>query len=201
MIIEEYNTRNIYEIKGVFKRMPLIAIASILAIFGITGAPLFNGSISKYLIQSGAKGTLMEYGIILVNFGTIISFIKYSSMFFNDKNKKSTENKVKKNKKIKTNRTLIVLVLGMVCFLGGILGEQIVYILFNQKIHISVEAYYHKAQIYFVSLIGGYLVYKFIILRWHLLHKVREIELSFNYICLSIVSFFFFMTIIMNLTI
>ncbi len=81
MIIETYETRDIRQIKGVFKRMPLVAVVSILAILGITGAPLFNGSISKYLIQKGTTGGLLEYGLLVINLGTIISFVKYSSIF------------------------------------------------------------------------------------------------------------------------
>lgn len=57
MIISEYQTRNLDEINGVFKHMPAVGVATILSILGIIGAPLFNGSISKYLIASGSNGT------------------------------------------------------------------------------------------------------------------------------------------------
>ncbi len=239
LIIEEYNTRNIYEIRGVFKRMPLISVATILAILGITGAPLFNGSVSKYLIQKGTAGTFMEYAIIFVNLGTIISFVKYSSMFFyngeiisinkfqnllmrkkifhsnldiNDStnidsisvngtidtiNSEDNNTNLTEHKYVSFNRKLVVLTLGVVCFLGGIFGEKIIFFLFSQEIHISFESYIHKGQVYIISIIVGYIVYKFIILKSHLLHKVREIELNFNYICLSIVSFFFLMTAVL----
>jgi multicomponent Na+:H+ antiporter subunit D len=199
LIIEEYNTRDIYKIKGVFKRMPFISIAAILAILGITGAPLFNGSISKYLIQSGTKGTYMEYAILIVNFGTIASFIKYSSMFLGKKQESNFPIKFRRNKKIKLNRTIVVLFLGIICFVGGVFGEKIIYILFSQKIHISLESYLHKAEVYLLTIIAGFLFYKFIILKWKILHKVREIELSFNGICISIVSFFFFMLTILTI--
>ncbi|SHH27262.1 complex I subunit 5 family protein [Clostridium grantii] len=198
LIIEEYNTRDIYKIKGVFKRMPFVSIAAILAILGITGAPLFNGSISKYLIQSATKGTYMEYAILLVNFGTIAYFIKYSSIFYSKKEETNFPIKFRRNKNINLNRTIVVLFLGMVCFLGGVFGEKIIYILFNQKIHITLQSYLHKAEVYLLTLIAGFFFYKFVILKWKFLHKVREIELSFNGICISVISFFFFMLTILT---
>ncbi len=83
MIIEEYDTRDIREIHGVFKRMPYVALVMVVAILGITGAPFFNGSISKYLIQKGTNYyDYLEYGLVIINLGTIISFIKYSQMLF-----------------------------------------------------------------------------------------------------------------------
>ena len=64
MIISEYKTRNINQVNGVFEHMPAVGVATILSILGIIGAPLFNGSISKYLISSGSSGTWIEYGLI-----------------------------------------------------------------------------------------------------------------------------------------
>ncbi|WP_461207653.1 complex I subunit 5 family protein [Clostridium sp. DL1XJH146] len=233
LIIEEYKTRNIYEIRGVFKRMPLISIATILAILGVTGAPLFNGSVSKYLIQKGTVGTFMEYAIIFVNLGTIIYYVKYSSMLFNSGDniyinkfsnlfmkKKNIDNILQESDKsiidtirvnsnfgivesenISFNKKLVVLTLGAICFLGGIFGEEIILFLFSQENHISVGSYIHKGQVYIISIIAGVIIYNFIILKSKLLNKVREIELSFNYICLSIVIFFFLMTVLLYITV
>ncbi|MCL2140053.1 MAG: hypothetical protein FWH41_11065, partial [Treponema sp.] len=79
IISHSYGSRDITKIRGVMKRLPLTGAAVIMAVFGITGAPFFNGSISKYFIASGAD-TMVNGAIILINFGTIVSFIKYSTI-------------------------------------------------------------------------------------------------------------------------
>lgn len=55
LISESYGTRNIYKIRGLFKRMPLVSSATALDVLGVIGAPFFNGSISKYLISRRIK--------------------------------------------------------------------------------------------------------------------------------------------------
>ena len=56
--------------------MPVVGVALLAGILGITGAPFFNGSISKYFIQSGAHAGWIELLIILINIGTCLSFSK-----------------------------------------------------------------------------------------------------------------------------
>ncbi|WHH57701.1 proton-conducting transporter membrane subunit [Petroclostridium sp. X23] len=181
MIIEEYKTRNLWEIKGVFRRMPIVAAASVLAILGITGAPLFNGSISKYLIQSGIKGNALEYGILIINLGTIVSFLKYSSIFWGD----SKQSKVN----IDHYRSITIITLGLICFTGGVWGQGFIELLFNQQVSIDIFSYLQKAGIYLISLIAGVIIYKKIILKSKWLYRIKEFELDFNNICLSITIF------------
>ncbi|AKL96412.1 multisubunit sodium/proton antiporter, MrpD subunit [Clostridium aceticum] len=182
MIIDEYKTRNIWEIKGVFRRMPIVATATTMAILGITGAPLFNGSISKYLIQSAAAGNIAEYGILLVNLGTIISFMKYASMLYGPWEAKSSSTDIYQG--------TVVILLGFICLVGGIYGEEFIYLLFQQKVDIDSTAYLEKAFFYFISLGVGAMIYKKVILKTKLLYRVKELELSFNNICISITAFF-----------
>ncbi len=82
LVIHVYETRSVYEIRGVFRRMPFIGIAMFAGVLGITGAPYFNGSVSKYLIQSGWTAPIGEYLVLLINLGTAISFVKFSTMLF-----------------------------------------------------------------------------------------------------------------------
>jgi multicomponent Na+:H+ antiporter subunit D len=82
LLIHVYGTRDVYKIRGVFRRMPLIGVATFAGVLGITGAPYFNGSISKYLIQSGWKVPIGEIAIHIINLGTAVSFVKFSTMLF-----------------------------------------------------------------------------------------------------------------------
>ena len=156
LIIDEYDTRNIEHINGVFKRLPFLSFVSILAIMGITGAPLFNGSVSKYLIQSGFSGyNILDYAILLLNFGTILIFVKYSSMFFGE-----SENLVNPPIHIPLNQKFILIVLSTTCFLGGLLGNVFIKILFDIEIYSSIVNYLQKSFVYFKSLVGAFIFYK-----------------------------------------
>jgi len=74
LIIDHYNTRDMRKIRGVFTSMPLLSVAMIMAMLGVTGAPLFNGSISKYLIQKGI-GDRSKKGFFTLAFISILSLL------------------------------------------------------------------------------------------------------------------------------
>lgn len=182
IIVDHYKTTNIREIRGVFKTMPIVSIASIFAIFGITGAPLFNGSFSKYMIEKGAVDVpLLEVALLIINFGTILSFVKYASMFFG-----------KSRIRIKTrwNQVLIISLLSSICFLGGVFGSVFINILFKQHLSISFDSYVHKFVVYFINLTIAFLFYRFVYHRITFFKKIREFELSFNQIVMSIIIFY-----------
>jgi multicomponent Na+:H+ antiporter subunit D len=182
IITETYGTRNVYKIRGLFKSMPAVSIAMIMAIMGITGTPFFNGSISKYWISYGAQGSLAEFGIVLINLGTIISFVKYSTMVFGD----SEMGRIN----IGLNRKFIVLAMGFACLGGGILGNELMRFLFDQYMVITLGSYINKIMIFLASLLIGFLAYHLVIKKSNILSRIRELELDFNSICFSIISFF-----------
>lgn len=182
IIIEEYGTRDIRKVRGVFRRMPLISIGIIFAMLGVSGAPLFNGSFSKYLIQSGSSQSLIyEISFFIINLGTIMYFIKYSTMLFG----KTTE-----RSKIRWNQTAIILFLATICLAGGVFGSYFMKILFGVNASISLQSYYDKFIIYMFSLILATGFYYFLYQKVGLFRKIREIELSFNQIALSIFIFY-----------
>lgn len=191
IIIEEYETRNIKKIRGVFRRMPFVATSMIFAMLGITGAPLFNGSVSKYLIQKGSPANdFLEYILLFINLGTIISFVKYSSMLFGATNKKS---------KVRKNESIAIGFLSFTCFIGGVFGFYFVEYFFGIHAELTLSAYIEKLLTYLVSLLIGFLFYQFAYHRLGLFHKIREVELTFNQIVGSIVIFFtFFLGYMMN---
>jgi len=183
MIIDEYGVRNIKEIRVVFKRMPYVAMASIIAMFGITGAPLFNGSVSKYMIQKGAgQGFWLDLAFTIINLGTIISFVKYSSILFG---------KYEGPKfKIRLNQKIAIMTLSIICFIGGIMGPQIMDYIFHIHIEIGLSDIFDKLVIYLISMAFGIFFYLVLYHRISLFKKIREVELSFNQIVMSMFIFF-----------
>ncbi len=80
ILISNTGERNVKKIRGVMVANPFLGIALIIGMLGITGAPFFNGSISKHIIKKSVDGSLMIFLLYLVNFGTLVSFVKFGQV-------------------------------------------------------------------------------------------------------------------------
>lgn len=109
-------------------------------------------------------------------------FVKYGSMFRGDSHVKTAP--------VRLNQKLAILILGGFCLAGGIFGVQFIKLLFNINISVSLDGYVRKAIVYMISLIIGWFFYTYLYSKIGLFKKIREIELTFNQICFSIVLFF-----------
>jgi len=177
VITYAYGTRDITQIRGVLKTMPILAVAKILAIMGIIGTPLFNGSISKYFLMSGVDWQLNTL-MIIINLGTITIFMKYCTIFFG--NPLSEVH-------VKTDlwRHIPILILGVLCFTGGIFGAQAISLLFGFNVILDTRGYIEKSIIFLASLVAGFLIFKYFVQNNALLDKVKEIDMGFRGMCLS----------------
>lgn len=173
-----YKTRDITEIRGVFKTMPVISVAKILAILGIIGTPLFNGSISKYFLMTGVEWWLNTI-MIIINLGTIVIFMKYCTIFFGKK-----EDHI--NAKVDLLRHVPVLVLGFICFFGGIFGVWAIEFLFGLQVSVDTWGYIEKTVIFLVSFLVGYFIYKYFVIKNPIFNKIREFDPGFREMCVSI---------------
>lgn len=197
IIIKSYGTANVYKIRGVMKRMPIVGIASAFAILSITGAPFFIGSISKYFLTAGnpyGAPPLVEYSIIIVSVGTIISFIKYGWMLLG----KDPELKGQQFKPDKW-RVAPSVFLALLCLGGGLFGVQIMDYFFNTGITTNLftsSAYYVKVAIFAGSALIGFVIYKFVVSRSKMLKKIGDMDLSFKTIALSTGAFLGIMLIV-----
>ena len=82
---------NMYELGGLWRKMPITALLCLIAVFGITGMPGFNGFASKSVLHH-AIIEAYEYGhysykyaelfFKLVSAGTVCSFIKFFVFIF-----------------------------------------------------------------------------------------------------------------------
>lgn len=84
IIIWQTGENTLEKLGGLFKKMPVTAIAFWVAAFSISGVPLFNGYVSKGMIISAAEQNneiiwaLLEIG----SFGTFLSFLKLGYFAF-----------------------------------------------------------------------------------------------------------------------
>lgn len=180
MLIEEYKTKNIYEMKGAFKRMPWVSLAAIFAILGITGAPFFNGSMSKYMISHGSQNLAMDIILVIISLGTLISFVKFINVFKGPG----------KRAKASRLRTIIILVLGTMCLFGGLLGESAIKFLFDYSEHVVAGEYAVKAIIFIASVFAAYFIYFKLLSGKKFVKTIGGFDLGINSIALFIVIFF-----------
>ncbi len=83
IIIKTYRTKYVDEIRGVMRTMPAVGLFMIIGMLSITGAPFFNGFISKSVIKYGIMDQDYKYWLLFIaNLGTATLFIKMSQIFF-----------------------------------------------------------------------------------------------------------------------
>jgi multicomponent Na+:H+ antiporter subunit D len=71
-------------IGGLQKKMPVTAFAFWIAVFAISGVPLFNGYVSKGMVLMAAQNTSFWLWVLLeiASFGTCLSFLKLGYFAF-----------------------------------------------------------------------------------------------------------------------
>jgi multicomponent Na+:H+ antiporter subunit D len=83
VIIKAYQTKKVYEIRGVLKTLPWTGALLIVGMLSITGAPLFNGFVSKSMMKYAFQDDVVKMFLFnLINLGTIISFSKVAMILF-----------------------------------------------------------------------------------------------------------------------
>jgi len=183
IICQSYGTSDVYKIRGVMRSMPLAGAATGMAVLGIAGAPFFIGSISKYFIAYDVP-LYLNAATIAISLGTIVSFIKFSSMFMGKPEAKGGISKAPRS------RSIPVVALGAACLLGGIFGTQIIYFLFRYEVQVVFTSYVQKSLIFAGSCIAGYFIYKHLVKGNGWLVKFGAMKFGFKTICASIGAFF-----------
>ncbi len=181
MIIKQYKTRDIRKIHGVLKTMPITGFATILGILGISGAPFFNASVSKYFMQYGVKDHPLELLFLLINFGTILSFVKYSHMLWGEPQTRVLQSRQKK---------FVLLALGFTCLLGGVFGTAFMNLMFDTSLQITPLLYGEKAISYLISVLLAFALYKFFLSKTTKLYALRKLSFHFQQIVMAILSFY-----------
>jgi len=210
VLSKAYGTRNLDEIRGVFKRFPLVGVAMFMAILGITGAPLFNGSISKYFIMYGTTWYI-TWLFILLNLGTITVFAKFSAMLFGRRGDEGAgQQTLKFVRKVETdlhhrdavakprnyseaipiNKQIAIIALGLICFVGGIFGSEFITFLFNVEVSIDTAGYLEKTAFFAGSVLVGILFCKYFVQKSKLLKRLRAIDFGFRGTCVALGGFF-----------
>ena len=181
LIIRNYETADIYEIRGKMKWNPLVAAVSIVGMLSITGFPLTSGSISKYFMSAGLERVWYEILFWIMSSGTILVFVRYATMFLPGK---------KETFKVRDVKQFALVMLAIVSVVVGLSLSYGISFLLDDNLEINTVAFLTKGIIYIAIVIGSALAYK------HLLYKKKywdgrlENSLSFSRMCLVFVAFF-----------
>jgi multicomponent Na+:H+ antiporter subunit D len=188
-VIYVYKTKKVYDIEGVLRTMPLTGIVLIFGMLSITGAPFFNGYVSKSLIKYDFKyDTIKMILFTIINIGTVTSFIKFSRILFGPK-----QNILIKKSDILANLSMVILAISC-------LGLGIFYKPFLELIWQTDASYVKLFDLrqwldYALYLALGYLIYRYIIKKdFKPLKSIRHFQLSFedaNYMLILYISIFF----------
>lgn len=185
LVIAVYGTGDITKIRGVFHRMPVVGIAMTLAILGMTGAPFFSGNISKYFMMADVNPLLFVI-MTVINLGTIVVFIKFGRMLFGHPSVTSEP-----EERVDWFKQGSVLIVGILCLIGGIWGETAIFHFFGLNLSIGLAGFIEKAIILAGSWLVGILIVRYLVPRYApALTRLSRLDLSFQKICFSIGGFF-----------
>jgi len=174
LVIHAYQTKKVYEIRGVFKSMPWTAILLIIGMLSISGAPFFNGFVSKSLIKYDFKYDTLKMALFtLINIGTVTSFIKFSQILFGPK--------VAVVKRKDFTQILSMSIIGLSCILIGVLYIPIGNFVFNLDMR-YVNIFDVRLWIdYMIMVMVGLLLYRHVIQKdYRPLREIREMSITFE---------------------
>ncbi|GAA0354184.1 proton-conducting transporter membrane subunit [Alkalibacterium iburiense] len=188
LVYHQYGTRDIRQIRGVLKTMPITGFAILFGLLGVTGAPLFNGSISKYMISYGSYQPLVQYGLNIINLGTITYFLKFATILTGE------DSRLEEDKPPKEDllSEILVFIMGIFILVTGVFGQTTIDVLFNFQVEIVPGEYLEKGLVYLLMVIAGLGLYNGIIKKGGFLDRIGHIELTFNAIITSMTGFFLF---------
>lgn len=174
-IIIAYKTKKVYDIKGVFKTMPVTAIVLIVGMLSISGMPFFSGFVSKSMIKYAFKENMFQMFLYtLINIGTTASFIKFSSILFGPK--------VKVIQLFRDSKRLIAMMILALLSLGiGLFYQELVSVVFGVDVLGKVSFGLDSWLDYGLYVLVGLLLYRFIIKKdFKFLQNIRAFSMSFE---------------------
>lgn len=154
--------------------MPWTAIVLVVAMLSITGAPLFNGFVSKSLVKYSFKYDQFKMVIFtLINIGTVTSFVKFTGILFGSKQAVVVRHDWRQYVAMGT--------LALACIVIGTFYLPIGQLLFSTDL-----SYVHLTDLqqwldYVVYVIVGVLVYRLVIKKdYSPLQQLRSVAISFE---------------------
>ena len=174
VIISVYRSKKVADIRGVAKTMPWVTTMMLIGMLSITGAPIFNGFISKSILSTGFTSGSFEYWLLfLVNIGTATSFVKMSQIFFGEP--------VLSYPMFRKRENFALMGFGLMCVVAGNLTIPLSQGYFGVDISFVTVFSFNKFVDYVMTLAAGYALYSLVVKPdlWPI-KTVREARLRFG---------------------
>jgi multicomponent Na+:H+ antiporter subunit D len=180
VIVHGYKEKHVSKISGLFKTSKILSVLTLVGILSITGFPLFNGYFSKSLIYSQATNRYIDFFLRVIQFGTMLSFTKYSSIFFGKKNEEFIH-----PTKI---QYFAISLLALLCLVFGLTQYWLVNLIYDETLTYKTIKLLSATVEYFAYLGLALIVHKYLYPRiQNLAAFLRRYEFSFNSIATNTV--------------
>ena len=154
-ILYTTGTRDLNRIGGLSKLMPVTAITALVASLSISGMPIFNGFISKWLIfqvtilggVSQPLYVILALFALFISAATLASFIKFMATSFWAKTPDSL--KTHKIKEVPLTMQIPQLVLAAMCIALGIFPVVVIPILYTSVGSLGLSSYFPRLEALF----------------------------------------------------
>ena len=173
-VIYSLKERNIQQLSGLGRKMPLVFLSFLVGALSICGVPFFNGYASKSLIAASLKEYPSVYILIfLSSVATVASFIKLSRIFRERRGGGEDQRKGKSSistlprKKLPLGMFMALCALSILCIVTGILPglwtKGLSYLVTGQKLEAAPVIYsipHLSSSI--LTLVLGFVLYLFV---------------------------------------
>ena len=154
--------------------MPVTSILLIVGMLSISGAPLFNGFVSKNLIKYDFKYDTFKMALfMIINIGTVTSFIKFSQILFGQR----TQSVIVTDRKQQS----AMAILAILCVAIGLFYKPLFMFLFNLDLS-YVKLFDFMQWLDYLLYVGiGLMLYHFVIKKDYKPFKaIRNLSISFE---------------------
>ena len=133
-------TRNLNQLGGLIKKMPVTFIGALIGAFGIIGVPLTNGFVSKWLIYKTlilGNYPFLAFAALIGTWGTLLSFYKFLHNIFLGQ----LPEKYKDIKKEPLSMKIPIIILSFMVLLFGIFPGLILKYINNLGVSIGFQKF------------------------------------------------------------
>ena len=173
-VILRTGKRKLTELGGLAGKMPVTTWACVIAALSISGAPGFNGFVSKGMVISAAveqHNFLLEWLLLLASVGTFLSFVKLCYFTF------FAKNEAIEGREVPWPMQLAMILTAFLCVFIGVYPQSLYGLLPFSRMEYHAYAPFHVLGVIQLFLLAGLV---FMVAKRHFAPH-REIALDFDY--------------------
>ena len=167
-VIYKYQTAKVTELGGIYKKMPLVSVISVIAMLSISAFPMFSGFVTKSMIISSAlnENMIILSSILILGSAAVVKYMKVplTAFFIKNNNTEISKNLTENETKIPFCMTLAMSISAILCILIGLFPQISLYKLLPYEITYKPYTYFHvisQLEILFFAGLALYICYKF----------------------------------------